>query len=910
MLNLAVNQRAQYLDNDGKPLSLGRVTYYDVGTTTPKSVYADPNALIELTNPLELDIGGFVPVSGVFYGEGNYTILVEKCINPESPIGERVYDEEYTIPDVPGTIISDVMASSTTFINAVEDIPNLAPGEFTFVYCQQYYNDLNRDSGGGWFRWFPSSTATPDLGSIFSTTGSPAIGRYIRIYPEAKVKTSYYGVVANKNVSMVSRIQSAATYALANRMELELSTGWIQCSGDFTVNANKVVIEDGFRIVRLEALIATSMLINCTDIDVQTSTKFVSEAGEPFGPSLLTINSSTPFEIKPEWWGADASGTNDSWGAFFRASESSVLSSSPIVVDGTYVLTAAGAVVQPEATFPSLKVTKGSWIQTTYPKIIFGEVEKDSTDIWVIRTPNDTLHQYIGSVTGSVEASVVFPATMAASFYERVMSDIQDVKTKPVSIYWDSPRGQAWEIQGSMLDDDLASLAYHYLSNGNYLKLAGTSGTTASFGRIKTLTDCLDTAYAAPKSMLGETFHLSWWRVNYGTLPATSAQVLRKSIIAAAINNNDTLAACGVLDLDGLTVNSDSIGTINLDNSSLKIVNGSIFGTSKIASIQNADRLELQGIVAAIDCQNVNVIKVDGVTGLFYNDSMEYSGDDLAITGSDLSCSSGIVLTGNLSFSVKGNKLQAKNTLTSTLCPGAIFSENSVFITETKLVEYFRHVDFRNVSQSQVINNQFKAGTAIGASVPTSNLGFIWITGAGSSSVVLGFAMHGNQMIDSTNIKSVIPAYPYTWIAEMAWITQNNLAVDGHVADVYDNYGNIYTGADANGNIRAAQLIPGTRCYVPRVYVGVGNEAIVHFILPRKILGLGGDPNLSYPSVFKFSSGPNTVWGGADLKPATVQPPTTTNPPFTAKIRNDNLVYQINAEIWVNSGMGNQAYLA
>ncbi len=182
MFNLAVNQRAQYLDNDGKPLSLGRVTYLDVGTSDLKSVYADPNAIIELTNPLLLDIGGFVPVSGVFYGEGNYTILLEKCVNPESPESERIYDEEYTIPDVPGSQISDILASATTFINAVEDIPNLAPGEFTYVYCQQYYNSTTRDSGGGWFRWFASSTATPDLGSTFSTTGSPSVGRYIRIW--------------------------------------------------------------------------------------------------------------------------------------------------------------------------------------------------------------------------------------------------------------------------------------------------------------------------------------------------------------------------------------------------------------------------------------------------------------------------------------------------------------------------------------------------------------------------------------------------------------------------------------------------------------------------------------------------------------------------------------------------------
>jgi len=43
-LNLAVAQRAQYFDNDGVPLSQGRVTFYEVGSSTIlKSIYADPD---------------------------------------------------------------------------------------------------------------------------------------------------------------------------------------------------------------------------------------------------------------------------------------------------------------------------------------------------------------------------------------------------------------------------------------------------------------------------------------------------------------------------------------------------------------------------------------------------------------------------------------------------------------------------------------------------------------------------------------------------------------------------------------------------------------------------------------------------------------------------------------------------
>jgi len=66
-LNLAVTQRAQYFYTDGRPLANGRITYMETDAVTLKKVYADPNGTTLLSSVLLLDIGGFVPESGVFY---------------------------------------------------------------------------------------------------------------------------------------------------------------------------------------------------------------------------------------------------------------------------------------------------------------------------------------------------------------------------------------------------------------------------------------------------------------------------------------------------------------------------------------------------------------------------------------------------------------------------------------------------------------------------------------------------------------------------------------------------------------------------------------------------------------------------------------------------------------------------
>jgi len=304
-LNLAVAQRAQYLDSNGKPLSGGRVTYYEaVGTDILKNVYADPDGLIPLPNPLLLDEGGFVPPSGVFYGLGNYTLLIEYLVNPGSPT--PVYAEEYTIPNVPGTIDSSVTGIQVSYINAVENIPNVTPNSCDLLFAPTYYqNEDSYDVGGGWFKWEPLSTATPDLGVVFATTASPAIGRFIRVFNENIIQSAMFGVAPNRGSAMNSRILAGASYATTHNYTYVLNTGDIECVGDLVLNGSKVVIEDGFKLKRQTALTATKLTINATEIEKNGILPFVDSQ-----LSQVVLNSTQPMNLMIEWWGCVGSCTD------------------------------------------------------------------------------------------------------------------------------------------------------------------------------------------------------------------------------------------------------------------------------------------------------------------------------------------------------------------------------------------------------------------------------------------------------------------------------------------------------------------------------------------------------------------------------------------------------------------------
>lgn len=63
-LSLFAGAGAQFLDNNGNPLSGGKIYTYQAGTTTPLTTYTTNSGTIAHTNPIVLDAAGRVPSSG------------------------------------------------------------------------------------------------------------------------------------------------------------------------------------------------------------------------------------------------------------------------------------------------------------------------------------------------------------------------------------------------------------------------------------------------------------------------------------------------------------------------------------------------------------------------------------------------------------------------------------------------------------------------------------------------------------------------------------------------------------------------------------------------------------------------------------------------------------------------------
>jgi hypothetical protein len=60
---------AQFFDNNGNPLSGGKIYSYEAGTTTPLATYTSSTGATAHTNPIVLNAGGRVPSGGEIWNQ-------------------------------------------------------------------------------------------------------------------------------------------------------------------------------------------------------------------------------------------------------------------------------------------------------------------------------------------------------------------------------------------------------------------------------------------------------------------------------------------------------------------------------------------------------------------------------------------------------------------------------------------------------------------------------------------------------------------------------------------------------------------------------------------------------------------------------------------------------------------------
>lgn len=150
---------AQFFDNNGDPLSGGKIYTYEAGTATPLATYTSSIGNIAHTNPIVLDAAGRVPAGGEIWND--YLKLYKFILKTSTDVTIATYDNVGGSFNA-GSIVANFTGTGSATAFTLVGAP--ANENATNVYINGVYQQKNTYSIAGAVITF--SEAPPVTSSI------------------------------------------------------------------------------------------------------------------------------------------------------------------------------------------------------------------------------------------------------------------------------------------------------------------------------------------------------------------------------------------------------------------------------------------------------------------------------------------------------------------------------------------------------------------------------------------------------------------------------------------------------------------------------------------------------------------------------------------------------------------------
>lgn len=150
------NLYQQYKDASGNVLSGGTLTFYEAGTTTPKTVYTTQAATVAQSNPYTLDASGRTVGDVWLTDDGLYDILIKDST------GATVRTDEDVGEDNSGSTPTTVSEVKNRVVNPAMTVDNGTAASITTSYAEYAVVD-----------WLAKTSASPSAGTATVSTSAP-----------------------------------------------------------------------------------------------------------------------------------------------------------------------------------------------------------------------------------------------------------------------------------------------------------------------------------------------------------------------------------------------------------------------------------------------------------------------------------------------------------------------------------------------------------------------------------------------------------------------------------------------------------------------------------------------------------------------------------------------------------------
>lgn len=245
---------AQFFDNNGNPLTSGKLYTYQGGTTTPQATYTTSAGNVAHTNPIVLDSAGRVPSGGEIWvtSGASYKFVLETALG----VVIATYDN-LTSASGANTIITP-------------------SGYTTAANVQDAFDDLGSDTGGGFVG--------------FKAAGANATSRTVLAKLRESVTPQDYGAVGNGVANDSGALFNAC--AASSAVHIPAGSYLIPASISF---GSQLTFDAGAKLV-----IPTGVTVTFTGEVVAG----VYQIFQCSGTGKVVFNWNKTDTGYPEWWGA------------------------------------------------------------------------------------------------------------------------------------------------------------------------------------------------------------------------------------------------------------------------------------------------------------------------------------------------------------------------------------------------------------------------------------------------------------------------------------------------------------------------------------------------------------------------------------------------------------------------------
>jgi len=176
----------QHFDDNGKPLSRGKLYFYETGTSTVKTTYSNAAQSVQNTNPVILDAEGR---QGPVFFSGAARLVIQSAAGVQIDDADPIYPVESSSTVVVGDEAGITVENMAALL--------LVEGDVDDAICTMLGFTTASDGGGGVFYWDSASTATVNAGTVVKPTATVGAGRWLRIFEPGTVNVKWFGAFCN-----------------------------------------------------------------------------------------------------------------------------------------------------------------------------------------------------------------------------------------------------------------------------------------------------------------------------------------------------------------------------------------------------------------------------------------------------------------------------------------------------------------------------------------------------------------------------------------------------------------------------------------------------------------------------------------------------------------------------------------